>query len=273
MQAFAEVRALAQEIAFVALEAALLYSLSRLLFVWVLESVVMRGHGGGWAIKLLRLPGNMVHEVSHAAGYWLCGYRVRELVPCISDPQGRGLCRVGKPWSPVASPWLATVTSAVLPLLVGTLVLRGLASVLEIPFTGGERGPHDGPVMSLLRSIWATLWSLDYREWRTYVFLLLAFSIGAELAPSETDLRRSIAPLLGIALGLAITAVYLGCLHPDWLAWKLFAQYLSRGLYWVAAALGFGFLATALAATFTLGPAIAWRKARRRMNARGRRRQ
>ena len=71
---------LVPQVLMVAAQAFLLYCLSRLLFVWVLRALANDGHGGGALVKLLRLPGNAVHELSHCIGYLVCGYRVKHLV-------------------------------------------------------------------------------------------------------------------------------------------------------------------------------------------------
>lgn len=255
--------ALAEKVILVALEAVALYCLSRILFVWVLQALATRQTGGGWLIKVLRLPGNLVHEISHATGYLLCGYRVKRLVLCISDPKGRGACKPGRAWCPIAFPWLATASAAVLPLIIGALSLRGIAVMLDIPFTNGPGAPGDGPLLVLWDGVRATLRAMDYHDWRTYLFLYFGFSIGAELAPSQTDLRRSVIPVLGIAIGLACATYYLGHLHADSRAWEVFAGALSRGLRWMSSLLAFGILATALLAAVTVIPALVWRAARR----------
>jgi hypothetical protein len=185
MHSFAAVKILAQEITIVAVEIVFLYALSRILFDWVLKAFATRSHGGGWFIKALRLPGNAVHEVSHAIGYLIFGYRIRDLDTCITDPKGRGACHPGPAWSPIAFPWLATAAAAAFPLLMGPLVLRGLASVLDIPFTTGKHQPNDGATLFLFDSLRATLHALNFHDWRTYLFLILAFSVGAELAPAR----------------------------------------------------------------------------------------
>jgi hypothetical protein len=47
------------------------------------------------------------------------------------------------------------------------------------------------------------LLEIDYHSWRTWAFLYLALSIGAELAPSDIDLRAKPARIGGI--GAAVT--------------------------------------------------------------------
>jgi hypothetical protein len=60
-----------------------------------------------------------------------------------------------------------------------------------------------------------------------------------------------------------LTAIYLGCLHPQWASWKWYSAHLSASLAWLSAVLAFGLLATAVAAFFTLIPGLVIHKARR----------
>ena len=253
----------AAKIAMVALQAGTLYCLSRLLFVWVLQSLATGGHGGGWAVKVLRLPGNIVHEVSHALGYLLCGYRVQRLQFCVSDPKGRGMCRPGKPWSPVSFPWLATAAAALLPLVTGALVLRGVAEVLDIPFTQDDRDPGEPAPVTFWNTIWLTLQMLDYRDWRTWLFLYAGFSIGAELAPSDVDLKRSLVPVGALGAGLAAFTLYVGGLHPTSALWRWSSVALAEGMAALSSVLVFGIIATSLLIALTAGPAMLWRGIRR----------
>ncbi len=258
---------LAQKVLIVALEAVFLYALSRILFVWVLQALVVRRQGGGWFVRLLRLPGNMVHELSHAVGYILCGYRVKKLAFCVGDPRGRGCCRPGEPWSPIHFPWLATATAAVFPLILGTFALEQIARLLGVHFLAGESLDGGGVAPRLLDSLWATLRNLHYDDWRTYLFLLLGFSIGAEMAPSETDLRRSVVPLLCLATGLIGALFYLGFRLPDSAVWHWYSENLATALSWLSSLLGFGVLATALIAALTVLPALLLRAVRRQASA------
>lgn len=255
--------ALVQQILLVAAEALLLYCLSRILFVWALQALATSGHGGGPLVKLLRLPGNALHELSHAIGYLVCGYRVKRLVLCIVDPAGRGSCAPGRPWLPLAPPWLATGVAAMMPLFVGTAALYGLARLLGVPLGMGDSAADEPRLLALWDGVRITLQSLDYRDWRTYAFFYAAFSIGAELAPSDNDVRRSVGPLAVVAASVAVAGWYLGALHPDSRAWAWFSQALSGLLDAVAALLALGLLAVGLVAAVVLLPALAWRALRK----------
>lgn len=191
---------LQESLLYVTVEAIILLILSRLLFAGVISSVADRRGKGFW-LGLLRLPGNTIHELSHCLGFLLCGYRVRRVLVCIFDPRGRGSCTPGRPWSPVTLPHLAVGLSALMPLLAGSVVLILTARLLGMP--APEANPING---ALLPEVWrhslALLGDLDFQRWQTYLFLYLALSIGAELAPSTTDLRYALPALLGLVLSV-----------------------------------------------------------------------
>jgi len=189
-----------QTLGVVALEAILLLLLSRLLFTGVIASFADR-RGKGLVLGLLRLPGNLVHELSHCLGFLICGYRVRRVLLCMFDPQGRGSCTPGKPWSPITLPHLAVGLSALMPLVVGSAVLLGVGQGLGVVPPVAAAASDD-----LLPQIWrqamALLHGLDPHHWQTYLFLYLALSIGAELSPSATDLRYALPTILALCLGV-----------------------------------------------------------------------
>ncbi|MEI6500064.1 MAG: hypothetical protein WCP21_03445, partial [Armatimonadota bacterium] len=103
----------------VAAEAALLLVLSRILFILVVSAFADR-RGKGLVLGVLRLPGNFIHELSHAIGFLLCGYRIKRLLLCVFDREGRGFCTPGAAWSPFAFPQLAVGVAALMPLLLGS---------------------------------------------------------------------------------------------------------------------------------------------------------
>jgi hypothetical protein len=182
----------------------LLFWLSRaLLLGYVLRTLAARTSSARSRrlLSLLRLPGNLLHEVSHAAAYLLSGYRVRALATCWSDPEGRGYVETGTPWSPLHWGPLSAALSCAAPLVVGALSIHALGSALDIPLptldaTSAEVGPA---VAGTLTGLWRLLTDLDLLAWQTWVFWFLAFSIGAELAPSGSDLRQGCV-MLGVLL-------------------------------------------------------------------------
>ncbi len=204
--------ALAAACAIVAGQTILLHLLSRrLLMGLVVRTLAARGSGrlGRSVLLLLRLPGNLLHEWSHAAGYIVSGYRIDDVASCLSDREGRGYCTPGRPWSPIHWRPLAAGVASVLPLFVGALVIRSLASVLGIALPAADL--VDEGVAPVASRLWSELGTfvvgLDWRAWQTYLFWYLALSIGAELAPSGTDLRRG-GPVLCMSFAIVVLFVY-----------------------------------------------------------------
>ena len=200
--------------ALVAGQTILLHLISRRLILGVVVKALAArssGRSGRLLFLFLRLPGNLLHEWSHAAGYVLSGYRIEDIASCLSDRQGRGYCKPGRPWSPLHSMPLAAAVASVLPLFVGALIIRSLSGWLGVHLPEADLLEEGlGPVAGRFWSDLAGLaLGLDWQAWQTYLFWYLALSIGAELAPSDTDLRRGglVLCLLAALLVLFIYAV------------------------------------------------------------------
>lgn len=244
----------------VLVEAVLLFLLSRILFTEVVSSFADRRGKGLW-LGLLRLPGNLVHEVSHALGFLVCGYRVKRLLLCIFDRNGRGSCSPGKPWSPLAFPQLAIGLAALMPLLIGSVILvaigRGLGVLHTLPAQPAQ----------LLPTAWehalAVIHHLDWQQWQTWVFLYFALSIGAELSPSSTDLRYGLPTLL--FLGLSVWLTFFGLHHARGLHGyeQAALTFVVDALGRAGAVLGFALVLTTAAALLTILPGLAIRSLRR----------
>lgn len=225
----------------VAGEAAFLFVVSRLIFDHVLRATWGRAPARRLLVGILRAPGNILHETSHALGYLIAGFRVSRIVPFFLDHEGRGYCRAGPPWAPWAVPWAATGLAAIMPLLLGALGLWAVSRLLGVP-----QDPEALRMTADWRRLADILLGLDYHSWRTWAFLYLALSIGAELAPSEIDLKASLPALAAAAavMVLAIVAVAeLDALAPHrhrvdvWAGWAL---------SWASSILDFGIMALAL---------------------------
>jgi hypothetical protein len=264
---------LTEMVLIVTAEVLILYCLSRILFVLGLQSVAGRGRGGGWWVRWLRLPGNFVHELSHALGYVLFGFRVKRFEVTVTDPKGRGLCQPGKPWSPLASPWLATAAAALAPMLVGVLFLDGLAVLLGIDIVRAGNGLEAGALGFLVGTVRKTLLALDRDSWRTYLFLYLGFSIGAEMAPSDTDFRRSLVPVALVSLLVVGITLYLGLGHPSSPAWEWYSTVTVQALRWLFSVLALAVVATAIVAALVFLPGLVWRLLRRSFDAKPSRRR
>jgi hypothetical protein len=221
-------------LAVVAGQAVLLYLLSRRLIMGLVVRTLAarsRGRVGRLVLLLLRLPGNLLHEWSHAAAYLVSGYTISRIGSCLSDPEGRGYCTPGRPWSPVHWRPLAAGVASVLPLFVGALAIRSLASWLDVSLPAADLVRDDlGPVIDrLVSDLGGFVRGLDWRAWETYAFWYLALSIGAELAPSEVDLRRGAPILLVLCVGLVLFAYAL----PQMEARRDTELAIYRGLWWL----------------------------------------
>lgn len=247
----------------VAAEGVVLFVLSRGLFAWVLQALASSNprRRGGWPVQLIRLPGNFVHELSHALAFLICGYRVKRLVLCLLDRAGAGVCQPGRPWSPIALPWLATGLAALAPLFTGALVLWGLAHVLGVPLEP-PISLH-APGRTLLQGLSDTLLALDYDSWRTWLFLYLAFTIGAELAPSQTDIRAGIPALLALSATLALYLLGLYQLSPTAPLRVVSLRELDLGLTALSRVFSFALVTTAAVTALTFVPASLVRMVRR----------
>ncbi len=232
---------LIRRVALVAGEAVFLYAASRMVFEWVVRATWGRAPVRRWLVGILRAPGNILHEAGHALGYLIAGYRVRRLVPFFIDPEGRGYCRPGRPWSPLAPPWLATGLAALMPLATGAVALWAASVLLGVP-----DDPSELTVTTDWRRLAAILTGLDYHSWRTWLFLYLALSIGSELAPSEIDLPKSVPAVVAASALVIVVSLGIGELPADSPVRHQFDIYLGWGLSWTSMVLDFGIMALVL---------------------------
>ena len=192
---------------------------------WLLPRLA---HPTGPFYTLLRFPGNLVHESSHALAFLLAGFGVAEFRSCLGDPARRGYVRAGGPWAPWAHPGVAALMAGPAPLFAGSLVLHLLADWTSMPpLLAGEVVPGWPPDLPLLATAAtpALKMALDL-PWGPVpllVFLLLALSVGAEMAPSGEDMAQVVLPFLGLVAGLTLVG-WLGGVEPIF-------QPLKQGLF------------------------------------------
>ena len=153
--------------------------------------------GGGIFLHLLRLPGNLLHELAHAVAFLGTGYTVRGFRVSLFDPRGRGHVVPGDPWTAWTRPWVANLVAPVAPALAGIAALAWMGAAMFGPLDP-EMRPHLLPDV-LARVAW--------RAPLPWAVLALATPVAAEAAPSDVDLRAWAAPAVGsCVLGLAALA-------------------------------------------------------------------
>lgn len=167
--------------------------------------------GSGWALwglvsefpitvrSLLSLIGTPVHELLHAlsAIVALCGVNAIKL---LSDSAGTAFVESKR------SNWVEKTLTGLAPLLGGTFVLWLTATYIVPGFRiprvvepqAGLNEPLSfiGIVWDSVRYVWQSLVeairnlpSLEWTNWRTYVGLYTALSMGMGIVPSDVDLK------------------------------------------------------------------------------------
>jgi hypothetical protein len=241
-------------------EAGLLCLFSRLLFAAGQRATGSHPRGrGGWLWHVLRLPGNLVHELSHALVLAMMGFRVRRLRLSISDPRGQGEVVVQGRWHPLL-PTAGWVLGSLAPLIGGMLVIAWLTRLMGLtlppqPVTGsvGE---------ALVRRASALLASLNFHWWPTYLLLPALVSVAAELSPSDRDLRNSLQGLLLLAALLALVIAAVSSCPPTAPARQIVERVAEAALLRLLAAEELS-LAVLAAAVVVLGlPVLVWQALR-----------
>lgn len=182
---------------------------------WLLNRVIGLFSSLLW--YLLNMIGTPVHELSHAAGCWvtLCGV---DAIKLLSDRTSVGFVQ------PRRQNLLSGVVSSVAPLFGATLILWLTAAHVipgfEVPTVSPpqldlESAASFGTVLResmgymgrFLETAFRNLPSLQWGNWRTYVGLYVALSVGMGIAPSAQDLRILAAALpLAFLVGLGFFA-------------------------------------------------------------------
>ncbi|MBC7288399.1 MAG: hypothetical protein H5T86_10215 [Armatimonadetes bacterium] len=217
-------------------EAGLLCVLSYLIFAAGQRLTFTRpGTRGHRLWHVFRLPGNLVHELSHAVVLWLAGFRVVRVQVSLLDRDGRGGVYVRGRWHGLVPASLGWALAAVAPVAGGVVTLVAIFHLLHLaPAAHAMRVDSVG--QALVERALGWLAALDYHTPTTYLVLLLICSIGAELAPSERDLRSALQGLLMAAALTAVVAATAYSLPPGSPARTAFDKYATGSLTRLVAA-------------------------------------
>lgn len=172
----------------------------------------------GSIASYLDLVGTPVHELSHAIAslITLCGL---ESIALLIDPKLKAAPTVSK-----RSHFIGSFVGGVAPLFGGAFVLWLTArytipgfEVATIPFPqlDLESAASCGTVLrtsldylgQFLQAAYQHLPNLQWSDWRTFVGLYVALSVGVNIAPSDQDIKVFAGGIpLVILLGLALSA-------------------------------------------------------------------
>jgi hypothetical protein len=165
---------------------------------WFVHRRILAWLGPGRLVHVLRLPGNLLHEVAHAVATLACGYTIVGFTVSLFDPAERGGVRPGPAWTRFTRPWVANLVSPIAPLAAGIVALRLLAR-----WSGAPTLPRS------FAGAYAVASGLPFRSWELWAALVLAVPVCAEMCPSDVDLRAWARPaaIVGLLAGAAAWAV------------------------------------------------------------------
>lgn len=158
--------------------------------------------GGGTLQHLVRLPGNLLHELAHAIVMLATGYTVTGFRVSLFDASGRGHVTPGPAWTTLARPWLTNLCSPVAPAAFGLIALAAMQARSGLP-----------GLPSQVAGVLPVLAAVPWAQPALWVTLALGFSVAAEMAPSDVDLGvwwRPALVLLLVVVALVGGVVYLG---------------------------------------------------------------
>lgn len=214
---------------------------------------------------LLMWPGVVIHELSHLVGCIVTGTRVREVHLFSPRDEGRGNMVLGfvthdKPRNPLASSVIGGApffggAAALWALMTFMLPAVGRATTFVPVVANSATASAVFQVLGLAARRYAEFvlvaaGKLDWNAWQTYVFIYLAFSLAAHVAPSRADLKNASA---GIFLGtiLLVLAAYAGRSWAPELAASA-TLWFARAIGAVTVLLSFGLASLLAVAAFFL---------------------
>ena len=143
---------------------------------------------------VLMLPGTIVHEISHAVVALLMGARITKFSVI---PSGDTLGHVE--YTAPKIPLIGNAAISIAPLIGCPAILLLISRYFGVHF---DIPPASFDILAesrfLLDGTLSFITGLDYLNWKTYVFLYLALTLGAGAAPSKTDIISMLPGLIVI---------------------------------------------------------------------------
>jgi hypothetical protein len=168
------------------------------------------------------LPGTIVHESSHAVVALLMGARITDFSVM---PSGNTLGHIEHTAPKI--PLIGNAAISIAPLIGCPAILLLISRYFGVPF---DAPPGSFDILMgtrfLLEGTLSFIMGLNYFNWKTYVFLYLALTLGAGAAPSKTDIT-SMLPGLIIIVAAIYALNYFG----------ISVLYLYNVFSWLSAAL------------------------------------
>lgn len=179
-------------------------------------------YGSRTLYVILMLPGTVAHELSHAVVALLMGSRITKFSVI---PSGNTLGHVE--YTAPKIPLIGNTAISIAPLIGCPAILLLISGYFGVHF---DFPPGSFDILAetrfLIDSTFSFITGLDYLNWKTYIFLYLALTLGAGAAPSKTDIRIMLPGLIFIVAGIYVLN-YSG----------VNIQYLYSVLSWFSAAL------------------------------------
>lgn len=148
---------------------------------------------------VLMLPGTIAHETSHAIVALLMGARITKFSVI---PSGNTLGHVE--YTSPKIPFIGNAAISIAPLIGCPAILLLISRYFGVHF---DYPPASFEILAetrfLLDGTFSFITGLAYLNWKTYVFLYLALTLGAGAAPSKTDIISMLPGLI-----IIVTAIY-----------------------------------------------------------------
>jgi hypothetical protein len=179
-------------------------------------------YGSKTLYVILMLPGTIAHELSHAVVALLMGSRITKFSVI---PSGDTLGHVE--YTTPKIPLIGNAAISIAPLIGCPAILLLISGYFGVHF---DFPPGSFDILAqtrfLIDGTFSFLTGLDYFNWKTYLFIYLALTLGAGAAPSKTDLKSMI-PGIIFSVAVIYALNYFG----------INIAYLYNVLSWISAAL------------------------------------